>query len=60
MKFTITAVLFALMVISHQQLQRPRGVIWLAPYYSRPQPANGWLGNQAAHYYNDAPYIVSI
>jgi hypothetical protein len=60
MKFTITAFLFALMVISHQQLQRPRGVIWVSPYYSPPQHQPFINNYQQSPFYNDLAYFVSI
>jgi hypothetical protein len=48
--------LCAFVVFSHQQIQqRPRGVIWVSPYYSPQRLINGYQ----PQYYNNAPYVVS-
>ncbi|KAI9559200.1 hypothetical protein GHT06_015989 [Daphnia sinensis] len=53
MKFTLVF-LCACVVIAHQQIQRPRAMLWLSPYYSSPQLA---VNNYQAYRYNDVPYL---
>ncbi|KZS14666.1 Uncharacterized protein APZ42_020011 [Daphnia magna] len=53
MKFTLVF-LCACVVITHQQFQRPRAMLWLSPYYSSPQSA---VNNYQAYRYNDVPYL---
>ncbi|XP_057368941.1 uncharacterized protein LOC130690005 [Daphnia carinata] len=53
MKFSLVF-LCACVVITHQQFQRTRAMLWLSPYYSSPQSA---VNNYQGYRYNDVPYL---
>jgi hypothetical protein len=58
MKFSL-AFLCALVVISHQQLQKPRGLVWFSPYYSLTNPSPV-INNYPAQYYGSHPDDESL